>query len=177
LADDHEAEASGCEKVIAFEFASARPYRRDVRWHSILFIAFFALAVAAHGESAKVLKVLPQFLDKEGRASKTPSLFDRDAYQVQLRDSATKRSGIRFVVNWKARGYDELKLRIEAKGGSPREPKLIVLEEPVRPGFFSGWSKMKITGDRFQTFGELISWRATLWNGTNQVAEQKSFLW
>ena len=161
----------------AFEFASARPYRLAVRWHSILFVAFFTLAVAAHSESAKVLKVLPQFLDKEGRTSKTPSLFDRDAYQIHLRDSVGSRNGIQFAVNWKARGYNELKLRIEAKGGSPREPKLIILEEPVHPGFFSGWSKLKLNGERYATFGELISWRATLWQGTNQVAEQKSFLW
>jgi hypothetical protein len=162
--------------VNAFEFTLARSYRRGVRWLSILFVAFFAIT-AVRADSAKVLKVLPQFLDKDGRASKSPSLFDRDAYQVHLRDTVALRSGIQFVVNWKASGYDELKLRVEAKGGSPREPKTTVLEEVVRPGVFRSWSTLKLDGERYKIFGELISWRVTLWNGTNQVAEQKSFLW
>lgn len=161
----------------AFEFAGTRLYRPGVRWPSFLILAFFTLAVAAHGESAKVLKVLPQFLDRQGRTSKSPSLFDRDAYQVQLRDTPANCTGIQFAVNWKGRGYDELKLRVEAKGGSPREPKLLVLEEPVHPKFFSQWAKLKLDGERYKTLGQLVSWRATLWHGTNQVAEQKSFLW
>lgn len=160
----------------AFEFTGARPYRRGVRWLSIFLVALFAI-VSAHAESAKLLKVLPQFLDEDGRASKSPSLFDRDAYQMELRETPELRRGIQFAVNWKARGYDELRLRVEAKGGSPREPKTVLLEEPIRPRVFSGWSRLKLDGERYKTFGELISWRATLWHGTNQVAEQKSFLW
>ena len=80
-------------------------------------------------------------------------------------------------MQWKARGYDDLTLRIEAKGGTARQPQWIKLEKPVKGGFFSRWSELKIEGENYQRFGELTSWRATLWSGTNQVAEQTSFLW
>src|SRR6185369_13028943 len=50
------------------------------------FSLLLSFCVGAHAESAKVLKVLPLFLDQKGRESISPSLFDRDAYQVLLRD-------------------------------------------------------------------------------------------
>jgi hypothetical protein len=42
---------------------------------------------------------------------------------------------------------------------------------------FSTWSQASLTGDAYKKFGELGAWRATLWDGNNLVAEQKSFLW
>jgi len=148
-----------------------------VRWPTVVFALIVGFATAANAESAKILKVLPQFLDVRGHSSLSPSLFDRDAYQAKLRAFPTNRSGLQFMVNWKARGYDELTLRIEAKGGPPLQPKTITLEEKVQPRFFSRWSSLAITGDEYRKFGEMTSWKATLWHGTNEVAEQKSFLW
>ncbi len=132
-------------------------------------------AVVAQAESAKVLKVLPHFLDLKGRASVSPSLFDRDAYQQELRTAPTNRSALRFDVQWKARGFDALTLRIDAKGGKLTKP--ITLEQPVKPGIFRKWTSIPLGGTNYESFGELISWRATLLDGTNVVAEQKSFLW
>ena len=43
----------------------------------------FGVANAAHAE-AKISKVLPHWLDKKGRHTLSPSLFERDAYQAQL---------------------------------------------------------------------------------------------
>jgi len=34
-----------------------------------------------------------------------------------------------------------------------------------------------LTGDDYKKFGELLAWRVTVWDGTTQLAEQKSFLW
>lgn len=150
---------------------------RLVRWKN--FTAFFVLAfvISASAESAKVIKVLPQFLDLKGRSSVSPSLYDRDAYQEQLRIGKTNRSALRFNVQWKARGAEELTLRIEAKGMKGKEPSSKVIEETVNPGLFSKWTVLTMSGTNYEAFGDLVSWRATLLNGTNVVAEQKSFLW
>ena len=137
----------------------------------------FAFASAAVAPSEKILKVLPHFLDQKGRASLSPSLFDRDAYQEVLRGSATKRSGLRFDVQWRASYFRAMKVRVEAKGAAGREPKTVVLEQAVKPGPLNQWTALAITGDDYKNFGELISWRATLLDGTNVLAEQKSFLW
>jgi hypothetical protein len=144
----------------------------------MLVVLMFALI--ANAEPARIIKVLPHFLDLKGRASLNPSLFDRDAYQAELRGASEKRSALRFDVQWKAPyyAYDGLRLRIEAKGGKGKEPKLITLEEPVTPTTLtSRWTAVTLSGEDYQNFGELISWRAMLLDGTNVVAEQKSFLW
>jgi hypothetical protein len=174
MAADHRAQA---REVNAFEFTGARAYRPRVRRIAIAVCFFLLFGLAANAQKVEVLKVLPHYLDQKGRASLSPSLFDRDAYQADLKAEATNRTAIRFDVNWIGRGFDELTLRVEAKGGTPRQPKTLVLEEKVRPGFFSKWSSLSITGEQYKAFGELISWRATLWYGTNQLSEQKSFLW
>ncbi len=147
---------------------------RCLRLTALLLLAFAAIANA---QSEKIIKVLPHFLDAKGRASISPSLFDRDAYQAQLRANPDKRSGLRFDVQWKAWYYPSLLLRIEAKGAHGREPKVITIEQPVKPGNFSRWTSMSLTGAAYTNFGELISWRATLLSGTNVIAQQKSFLW
>jgi hypothetical protein len=148
-----------------------------MRWLYVSVGLLLGCAAVSHAASAKVLKVLPHFLDLKGRHALSPSLFDRDAYQAQLRAEPAKRSGLRFDVNWKAQGYEDLVLRVEAKGWASRSPKLVTLEQKVQPGLFSHWSSATISGDEYKQFGEVIAWRATLWHGTNQVAEQKSFLW
>jgi hypothetical protein len=153
-----------------------------VRCRKIIFstILLLAFALCADAGSAKVIKVLPHFLDQKGRATVNPSLFDRDAYQVELRDNPSKRSALRFDVQWKAAyyDYDMLKLRVEAKGIKGREPTQLVLEQPLRlGGSFSKWTALTLRGEDYQKFGELTAWRVTLISGTNVVAEQKSFLW
>lgn len=147
-----------------------------MRW-SLSILLLLALAVSAHAESAKVIKVLPHYLDKKGRSSVHPSLFERDAYQAELRASESKRSALRFDVQWRARGHDELTLRVEARGIQARQLQKVTLEQSVRPGWFSKWTSLTIAGDEYKAFGDMTAWRATLWNGTNMVAEQRSFLW
>jgi len=150
---------------------------RPMRWHKLAVLVFVAFAACARAESAKVIKVLPQFLDLKGRTTVNPSLFDRDAYQQDLRATPTNRSALRFNVQWKARGHDALLLRIDATGMKGKEPTNTILEQPVKPGTFSKWTAVTLGGEEYKNFGELVSWRVTLLSGTNVVAEQKSFLW
>ena len=138
-----------------------------------------ALAFSAQAGSAKVIKVLPQYLDWNGRNSIHPSLFERDAYQNELRANPGKRSALRFNVQWKAAWYEyeALKLRVEVKGLKGKQPASLALEQPVKPAIhFSKWTALTLSGEPYQNF-EMVSWRALLIEGTNVVAEQKSFLW
>ena len=150
-----------------------------MRWPGLTFLISITFAVLANAQSARVIKVLPHFLDQHGRSAKNPSLFDRDAYQIELRDNPSKRSALRFNVNWKAKFYDyeNLAVHIEGKGMKGKEPTKLSLEQPVRAGNFSKWTALTLSAEAYKDFGELISWRATLRSGTNIVAEQKSFLW
>ena len=148
-----------------------------MRWQSIASLIVLAFATFANAEPAKVIKVLPHFLDLKGRTAVHPSLFDRDAYQQELRHSRTNRSALRFDVQWKAKGYETLTLRIHAKGMRGKEPMEETLEQSVKSGAFSKWTGLTLSGERYRRFGDLIAWRATLLDGTNVVAEQKSFLW
>ena len=134
--------------------------------------------LALHAASAKVIKVLPQYVDREGRHALSPSLFDRDAYQLHLRRHPEERSGMRFAVQWKAPRSATLKLRLELRGARGKEATNAVLEEPIQGrGFFRTWTALKLAGEEYAKFGDLIAWRATLWSGAQAVAEQKSFLW
>lgn len=144
-------------------------------WSRLTVLITLSFALLAQAGSPEVIKVLPQFLDLKGRSSLSPSLFDRDAYQVELRNSPAKRSALRFNVQWKAPHHEALTLRVEARGGHGPEP--VTLEQTVQPGVFNQWTALTLDGEKYRQFGELISWRALLLRGTNVVAEQKSFLW
>jgi len=140
--------------------------------------ALLSLATATKAASGRIVKVLPQFVDQQGRVALSPSLYERDAYQVQLRTYPEQRSGLRFAVQWGSRDASKLHLRIELRGNLGKNGTTAVIEEPVKyRGFFTSWAKISLTGDAYKKFGELSAWRATLWDGDNLVAEQKSFLW
>ena len=171
-----------CSRYYAFPLFRCHVliYPADVRkvklFLPLVWLVWSGLAVEA--ASLKVMKVLPQYLDRDGRHTVSPSLYDRDAYQVQLRRRPEERSGIRFAVQWKAPNSASLKLRIDLRGAHGKEPTTATLEQPVQHrGFLSNWSFLKLTGPDYKQFGELLAWRATLWNGSQQVGEQKSFLW
>jgi hypothetical protein len=150
------------------------------------FAASFALlglllsTVAVQAAEGRVCKVLPQFLDKKGRQSLSPSLYERDAYQFYLRKHPQLRTSLRLEVLWKARGVDwqKTKLRAELRGLLTNSLQTVTLEEPVKKsGIFGSWAEFNITGDEYKKFGELVAWRVTLWEGDRQLSEQESFLW
>jgi hypothetical protein len=152
--------------------------RRRLIWVCVLCSWAAAYSAQAGG---RLIKVLPQYLDLKGRNSRTPSLYDRDAYQAQLREHPEQCSGIRFYIQWKSKKpvWEPLKLRVEARGFAKGDvPKQLVLETPVQPtGWFGHWDPITVTGDQYKEFGGLTAWRVTLWEGEQLLSEQKSFLW
>ncbi len=144
---------------------------------------FLGATLSTSAATGRVVKVLPHYLDLKGRHSLSPSLYDRDAYQAQLRRHPEQRSGLRFDVLWRGRaaGATELKLRAELRGTAKGNlPSQTALETGVRvgtSGATSGWTSLTLAGDDYKKFGEVSAWRVTLWNGDQLVAEQKSFLW
>jgi len=145
----------------------------------IMLLAFgFCSTSSTVAAPAKVKKVLSFYLDNQGRQSLSPSLYDRDAYQAELRRKPAERSGLRFDVQWNAATLAPLTLRVEARGAKGLDTTRVVTEKDVRKkGFFSRWTSLAVTGDEYKKFGELVAWRATLWQGNVLVSEQKSFLW
>jgi len=145
-------------------------------------VALLSAALPAAAATGKVIKVLPQFLDTKGRTSLTPSLYDRDAYQAVLRLHPERRSGMRFYVQWKAKGPVDkgLRLRLELRGGAEGDlPRELVVEEnlPPKTGWFSHWAELSLKEETFKELGGVTSWRVTLWDGDKLLGEQRSFLW
>ncbi len=147
---------------------------------ALLLLGSLAAGFASDAVTGSVIKVLPLLLNSQGRDALSPSLYDRDAYQVYLRQHTNEISALRFDVLWKASGAGSanLKLRIELRGvGTNSLPRQIALEQPVTPGFFRSWTSLTLAGPDYKTFGDLVAWRATLWSDDRLLADQKSFLW
>ncbi|HEY1718368.1 MAG TPA: hypothetical protein VGH42_08770 [Verrucomicrobiae bacterium] len=146
----------------------------------LLLLGSLASVSAADAVTGRVVKVLPLFLDQKGHDAPSPSLFDRDAYQAYLRQHTNEISAVRFDVLWKASNAngEKLKLRVELRGiGAGGMPKQTALEQTVAPKFFRSWTSLKLEGADCKNFGEVVAWRATLWDGDELLDEQKSFLW
>src|SRR5438034_10086333 len=121
---------------------------------ALLFVCGWASSGLA--ASAKIIKVLPQFLDLEGRHSISPSLYDRDAYQAKLRREPKERSALRFVIQWRARQTVPLKLRVEMRGGKGNQPTQATLESSsAHLAGFSKWTQLMLSGEDYKNFGEL----------------------
>ncbi|MFM8469303.1 MAG: hypothetical protein ACKODH_04940 [Limisphaerales bacterium] len=144
----------------------------------LVAVLLFLSAAVAHAGDGKVLKVLPHFLDRDGKHSLSPSLFERDAYQAHLRKHPEEISALRFDVNWSAAGKPaNLRLRVEARG-SKAAAETKVVEATVKPGWSgSAWAGLTLDKDASQQLGGVAAWRITLWDGETMLAEQKSFLW
>jgi hypothetical protein len=153
--------------------------RRRFIW--LLVAGGLIAAWPVQAATGRVIKVLPQFLDLKGRNSLTPSLYERDMYQANLRDHTNLCSGMRFNVQWKTKGQASAPLRLQvdlrgvARGDFPKE---LMLEQPVHPhGAFSHWAELDLVGEQYRSFGQVTAWRATLWEGSKLLGEQRSFLW
>jgi hypothetical protein len=146
----------------------------------LLLLGSLPAVFAGDPISGSVVKVLPLFLDLKGHDAISPSLFDRDAYQLYLRQHTNEISAVRFDVLWKASNAKDLKLKLRAElrgVGAGGLPKQTVLETEVTPGFFRSWTSLKLGDDDYKNFGEVVAWRVTLWNSDTLLGEQKSFLW
>jgi len=146
----------------------------------LLLLGSLSAGFAGEATAGRVIKVLPFFLDLQGRNALSPSLYDRDAYQAYLRQHANERSAFRFDVLWKAsdNANAALKLQVEMRGiGQGGMPRQAALEQTVPPHFFRHWNSLTLGGKDYKNFGELVAWRVTLWSGNQMLSEQKSFLW
>jgi len=154
-------------------------------WRSLLCLSIAGSLVAAlpaHAGTGRILKVLPEFLDLKGRSSLSPSLYERDAYQAQLRIHAEQRSGVRFFIQWKTKGgiWEPLKIKLELRGAAAGNlPKQLVFDLPVENigGWFSHWTDVTLSGEEYRQFGGVTAWRATLWEGNQLLGAEQSFLW
>ena len=145
----------------------------------VLIFGLFAFHFSAAAAGGKILKVLPQFLDAKGRGSLSPSLYERDAYQAFLRGNPDKCAALAFKIEWKSKGATAPKLHIELRG-TPQgdKPRELTLEKSVATGgAFGRRTAVQLEGKEFADFGKVTAWRATLWDGNELLAEQKSFLW
>lgn len=149
----------------------------------LIWILYLLLSLPAGAATGRVLKVLPEYLDLKGRNSLSPSLYERDAYQVYLREHPEKRTALRFYTEWKIKGpvTQQLKMRVEMRGtaSSGNLPKQLALEAPIQPkrGWFSHWSTLTLAGDDYKRFGQVTAWRVTFWEGDQLLGQQQSFLW
>ncbi|MGO8699968.1 MAG: hypothetical protein ACLQVY_19940 [Limisphaerales bacterium] len=146
----------------------------------LLILVLLTFGPWAHGAEGRVIKVLPQFLDKKGETSLSPSLYERDAYQFYLRIHPRERTALRLAVQWKAKGVGagDLKLRAELRGLESNTLHTISIEQPVKKkGHFSEWSSIKVAGQDYKNLGPLVAWRVSLWEGDHQLGALESFLW
>lgn len=153
---------------------------RLLSWLIVLCTGLLLAAPAGAAPATRIIKVLPHYLDKEGRHSLSPSLYERDAYQAQLRKSPKDRTALRFDIQWKAAKADgdQFTLKVDIRGAKSSGLHVKTLEVPVkRHKLFSNWSEVLLAGKDYEEMGEVAAWRATLWNGDKMVSEQKSFLW
>lgn len=168
----------GSDQTFPMPVKMGRYSRMGLARLSIFLVS--ALALTGSAAEPRVQKVLPFYLDAKGRQSLSPSLYDRDAYQAILRKNPTERSGLCFDVQWKAESpsSDALRIRIEVRGAQGQKLNVVTLEEKARPGgVFGNWTRLTLSGEEFKTLGEVVAWKATIWDGETQVAEHKSFLW
>ncbi len=140
------------------------------------------LAFSVPAGTGSVVKVLPLFLDKKEQYTLSPSLFERDAYQAELRMKPSLRSGMLYRVEWKSKGkvLVPLKIRLELRGVTQGNlPKQLIIEQPVeKRGWFTQWASIYLKGEDYKTLGEVVAWRATLWEGDDLLlGSQQSFLW
>ncbi len=149
---------------------------------ALLILVLLGSLAASAGDAmtGHIVKVLPLFLNLKGQDALTPSLYDRDAYQVHLRAHTNEVSGIRFDVLWSTSNANNtnLTLRLELHGVGPGGvPRQTTLEQAVTPHYFRHWTSFKLADDDFKNFGHVVAWHATLWSDKTLLSEQKSFLW
>ncbi len=100
--------------------------------------------------------------------------------QFHLRKEAKAARRRALAVQWKAKNVDWSKLRLRAEMRCLLEDHLhtVFKEEPaVRNGHFSTWSEFRIEGVDYKTFGQIVAWRVTLFEGDHQLGQLESFLW
>lgn len=141
---------------------------------AIVLISLTTLGCGTLSREPGLIKVLPHYLDQHGRHTKGVTLIDRDLYQVELRGDPAAVHGVRYNVNW--RGDAEMTVRLELRSTKAGVAPLTI-EQTATPKGHSTWTPILIDLATYKEFGQPESWRVTLWQNGEQVAEQASFLW
>ena len=143
-----------------------------------LLVAALLPLLSAAATEARVVKVLPHRLDSQGRHALSPSLYERDAYQAELRAHPDRIRGLRIDVLWslKERTSVPCVLRLELRGSKGADP--VVLERPVSRGFLRRrWTKVLLDPAEFEKVGDVSAWRVSLRSSGEELASMASFLW
>jgi hypothetical protein len=129
----------------------------------------------------QILKVLPHWLDQQGRHTLSPSLFERDAYQQHLSLHRDEVSTMRFDVNWRlaTRDLTGCTLHLEARVGRDDAIETIEHEVPLQlPSLRrQGWTGIQIPEGSWDPESNLMAWRVTLRQESTILATRTSFLW
>lgn len=146
-------------------------------WATLLLV-LVSSSWAAESEG-RIVKVLHHLVDAEGRNALAPSLFERDAYQVHLRDNPELVAGSRFDLQYKAsRKQGPVRLKIEVRGSKTGLGKAHTFEgEDLPSRWGKSWARIELNKAASDALGRIIAWRATLWRGDEQLAAHESFLW
>lgn len=145
-----------------------------------LATALVLLAAGCAGPSGgRIAKVLPHWLDREGRHALAPSLFERDAYQHHLRTHPEERGGLCYDVHWYAPPKEgacvlQLELRTTER---PLDEPVIVRREAEPRSVLGRWTRLTVGEADFRSMGEPLAWRVTLWRDGRMLDEERSFLW
>jgi hypothetical protein len=129
--------------------------------------------------SVRVVKVLHHLVDAQGRIALAPSLFERDAYQVHLREFPKLVASSRFDIQYKARRKDgPVRLRLEIRGSKTGLGNSRAFEAEAMPDRWgSSWGRIALDKKTSDEVGTIVAWRCTLSRDGVQIAEQQSFLW
>ena len=142
----------------------------------LVLLASGALVSAAE---QRVIKVLPHLMDKEGRISKSPSLFERDAYQLRLRQNPEEQSGIRYDILWQSYISGKYRLKLELLGRvveGRTNTRTVEIDLDVKDRRRK-WDHIKFEGEEYRNFGRIVAWRVSIWQGDQMLAKEQSFLW
>ena len=148
--------------------------------YGIVLLLLLAGSPMVWGGPDRIIKVLPHYVDLQGRHAVSPSLFERDAYQAMLRQNPLKQGGRQFDIQWKARkrAGRTLQLRLELVTIHHVKGSPFTVDLDVTPtGTFHRWKRVKLDKALTDRLGEIIAWRVTLREGGAELSEQKSFLW
>jgi hypothetical protein len=150
-----------------------------LRAFPIILMALTFFAMSSRAAEQRVIKVLPHFMDQEGRHANSPSLFERDAYQAWLRKNPEEQSGIRYDIQWQSFISGEYVMKLELIGRvADGVPKTKTIERTlVVKNSRRSWDAIRFEGEEFRAFGQVVAWRVSIWQGEEMLTKKQSFLW
>ena len=145
-----------------------------------ILVALNLISLSASSSEARVVKVLPTLLDRNGKNSLSPSLYERDAYQAILRKSKELVSALRFDVQWKAPTATSktVTLRLELRATAHSDSAPLVFDQEVHvKKHGTRWSRMILDKETYSKVGQVVAWKISIIDQGKPIAQRTSFLW